>query len=342
MLGVMGTSESENAVVVGLLRGVDLAVREYNADDDSRYRIELKEFNTQPSPGEAGAGESEIVNTERLIGVVGPFAAAEVGALGPVFENSGMSYMVPVVTSTEVPAEAWRGFRRLVASDRQEGGVLAGHAARRVGGAIALVTEQSGAGTAFSEGAAEALGAAERPPSRTDTVAPETTPSTLAASLVEAAPEAVLYGGGGATGKALLDSLREAEFQGLVIASHQLRELNPDGLGESVSSASVVADPADPGVEGWAERFRDEFDLPPSPGAMEAYEGAFMFLDAIEEVGGNPRAVTGFLRLNTRFRGDSKTYEFDERGQVAGPPVWIYESTAGGWRLAGRSDRLAE
>lgn len=342
VLGVMGTSDSENAAVVGMLRGVELAVDEYNASGDSRFRIEIKEFNTQADPGEAGAGESEIANTERLIGVVGPFAPGEVSALGPVFENAGMSYVVPAVTATEVPAENWRGFRRLVASDRQEGGALADHAVRRVGGAIALVTEQSGVGAAFAEGATEALGAAERPAGRTDTVAPESTPSSLAAALVEAAPEAVLYGGGGATGKALLDSLREAEFQGLVIASHQLRELNPDGLAAGVLSASVVADPADAGVEALAGRFRDEFQAPPSPGAVEAYEGAFMILDAIEEVGGNPRVVTDFLRLNNRFRGDSKIYVFDERGQSVSPPVWIYESTAGGWRLAGRSDRLAQ
>lgn len=341
VLGVMGTSDSDQAPIVGMIRGVQLAVDQYNGNQDSRYEIELKEFNTKPAPGEAGAGESEIANTERLIGVVGPFAPDEVAALGPALESSGLPYMVPSVTATSVPEDGWRSFRRLVANDRQEGKAMAAVAADRVGGAIALVTEESGEGEPFQEGAKEALAALERPPSRTDTVEPGDPPISLSAALAKAAPEAVLYGGGGASGKALLDELRKAEFKGVVVASHQIRELNPTGLGGGVISDSAAADPADPGVARFAGRFEDEFDSPPPQFALEAYEGAVMLLEAVDEVQGDPREITGFLQLNRKFRGDSKAYEYDDRGEPANAPVWVYESTNGGWKLSGRSDRIA-
>ena len=67
-----------------------------------------------------------------------------------------------------------------------------------------------------------------------------------------------------------------------------------------------------------------------------------MLLEAVEEVQPNPRAVTEFLQLNTKFRGDSKNYEFDDSGEPVNAPVWVYESTNGGWKLCGRSDRLAQ
>lgn len=340
VLGVMGTSDSDQAPIVGMIRGVQLAVDQYNGNQDSRYEIELKEFNTRPAPGEAGAGESEIANTERLIGVVGPFAPDEVSALGPALESSGLPYMVPSVTATSVPEDGWRSFRRLVANDRQEGKTLAAVAADRVGGAIALVTEESGEGEPFQEGAKEALAALERPPIRTDTVEPGDPPINLSAALAKAAPEAVLYGGGGASGKALLDELRKAEFKGVVVASHQIRELNPTGLGGGVISDSAAADPADPGVARFAGRFEDEFDAPPPQFALEAYEGAVMLLEAVEEVQGDPREITGFLQLNRKFRGDSKAYEYNDRGEPVNAPVWVYESTNGGWKLSGRSDRI--
>jgi branched-chain amino acid transport system substrate-binding protein len=342
VLGVMGTSDSDQPAVVAMIRGVELAVAEYNGNPDFRYEIELEEFNTQPAPGEAGAGESEIANAERLIGVVGPFAAAEVSALGPALESSGLSYMVPSVTSTTVPGEGWRGFRRLVANDRQEGRNLAAVAADRVGGGIVLVTEDSAEGEPFAEGAKEALAALERAPGRVDTVEPGDPPVNLSAAIVKAAPEAVLYGGGGASGKALLDELRKAQFQGVLVASHQLRELNPDGLGGGVISGSAAADPADPGAVDFAGRFEDEFDSPAPPFALEAYEGAVMLLEAVEEVQEDPREITRFLQLNRRFRGDAKTYEYDERGELVNAPVWVYESTNGGWRLSGRSDRVID
>ena len=146
VLGVLGTSQSESPQIIGMIRGVEQAVTEYNDNPDSRYDIELKEFNTQPQPGEAGAGESEIANTERLIGVVGPFALPEIQSLAPALESSGLPYMVPSVTAAGIPAAGWRGFRRMIANDRQEGEALAAHAAERVSGAIALVTEDSADG----------------------------------------------------------------------------------------------------------------------------------------------------------------------------------------------------
>lgn len=341
VLGVMGTSDSENGTVVGMIRGVRQAVAEYNGNPDSRYEIELKEFNTQAAPGEAGAGESEVANTERLIGVIGPFFLPEVESMGPALESSGLPFIVPSVTSTAVPADGWRSFRRLVANHRREGAALAAYAADRVGGAIALVTEESAEGQPFAEGAKQTLDELQRAPVRADTVEPGDPPTNLSAALASAAPEAVLYGGGGASGKALLDGLRNAGYSGLVIASHQLRELNPAGLGGGVISDAVASDPAAPVAERFAGRYEDRFDAPATHFSLEAYEGALMLMEAIEEVQGNPRAITDFLQLNRRFRGDSKSYEFDDRGEPVNPPVWIYESTNSGWRLAGRSDLLA-
>ncbi len=65
------------------------------------------------------------------------------------------------------------------ANDRQEGKVLAAHAADRVSGAIALMTEDSPEGEPFAEGAKEALKPARRPASRTETVKPNDPPITL-------------------------------------------------------------------------------------------------------------------------------------------------------------------
>jgi ABC-type branched-subunit amino acid transport system substrate-binding protein len=87
--------------------------------------------------------------------------------------------------------------------------------------------------------------------------------------------------------------------------------------------------------------YREKFDAFPVPFALEAYEGAFMLLEAIEEVDAKPREVTSFLQQNPGFLGDSKSYEFDPAGELPEAPVWIYESTDGFWKLAGRSDRVA-
>lgn len=338
VLGVLGTSDSESASVAGMVAGVRLAVEEYNAHEDSRYSIQLREFSGETTPGEAGAGESEIVNTERLIGVVGPFGVEELRSLAPALDNVGLSYVVPSVTSAGLPEDGWRGYRRLVGDRRQQGRALAAYAAGRVEGSIAVVSEQSAPGENFGEGAKEALEVLERSASRSDTMESGSTPSTLAAALADSAPELVMYGGGGESGKALVEALRAAGYGGLVVASGEIRELNPSGLGTGVLAGSPGAAATDSGVLSFTSRYEAEFGSPPPMFALEAYEGALMVLEAAEEVQSNPRSITDFLRLNRMFRGDSKYYRFDERGEPVNPPVWVYESDEQGWALAGRAE----
>lgn len=340
-LGVVGAVDANNPGLSSMIRGVELAVEEYNQNLDSRYEIELKQLGTRAAPGEGGATSGDITRTERLIGVVGPFAQQDVADLGPAFEGAGVPFLVPSLTSTAVPLQGWRSFRRLNANDRQEGALLSEHAMRKVKGAIALVAEDSDPGNAFAAGAKERLDAGKRAPSRTETVEPKSALANLATSLVQGGPEAILFGGGGETAAALLEALRKAGFKGLFVASHQLRDMNPKGLGINVVSSSPSADLSDPGVRTFADDYRKKFDTAPAPYALESYEGAVMLLDAIEEVAGEPRDVTEFLRQNRKFRGDSKPYEYDDAGELPGAPAWIYESLTGNWKLLGRSDRLA-
>ncbi len=64
-----------------------------------------------------------------------------------------------------------------------------------------------------------------------------------------------------------------------------------------------------------------------------------MLLEAVEEVEPKPKVVGEFFRLNRSFLGDSKTYDYDQKGELRSPPLWIYESKGGGWQLQGRSKR---
>ena len=340
MLGIAAVSDDANPGLTAMIRGVELAVEQYNGNPDSRYEIELKELGIKPAPGEAGATEGDITKTERLIGVVGPFSEQEITEIGPNFEASRMSFVVPPITATSVPQGGWTTFRRLVANDRQEGEVLSRYAAGKVDGGIVIVAEDSDAGAAFAAGAKEWLDGNGRPPARTESVEAGDALGNLGTSLTQAAPGAILYGGGGQTGTALLEALRKAEFKGLFVASHQLREMHPGGLGAGVVSSSPAADPSDAASERFATSYRDEYGAVPGPYALEAYEGALMLLEAVEEVEARPRDVTEFFRRNTSFLGDSKRYDFDASGELPDAPLWIYESAEGSWRLAGRSDRV--
>jgi ABC-type branched-subunit amino acid transport system substrate-binding protein len=116
--------------------------------------------------------------------------------------------------------------------------------------------------------------------------------------------------------------------------------MHPGGLGGGVASSSPAADPTESNARGFAAAYREKFDEAPMPFALEAYEGALMLLEAVEEVEAKPRDITEFFQQNRSFLGDSKRYEFDPTGELPEAPVWVYESGEGSWRLAGRSDRV--
>jgi ABC-type branched-subunit amino acid transport system substrate-binding protein len=334
VLGIAQGGESQESQ----LRGVQVAVAEYNARSDSHFRAILKKADTKGSSDGAKQAADSLAKTDRLVGVVGPLNAGEGAAAASVLEGAGIPYLVPI-GDPAVPPPGGKFFRRLVPNPAQEAAALAREAARRVSGGIAIVRDSNDLGSAFETGAMQALEAIKRPPVKLDEIEPKQNLGGLAYSIIRAPPDAILYGGSGEQGKALVDALRQAGFRGLVVTSHQVMQINPQGLGGSgIISSSLLADPSDPSLSDFAKAYKDRFSSDPPPGALELYEGTFMLLDAIEEVGGKPAAVAEFLRQNRGFRGDSKEYRYDPSGELIKPPVWLYESTASSWRLSGRSD----
>lgn len=340
VLGVMATRDAGDPGVAGMVQAARLAVDRYNGNPDSRYEIELQEFATDAGPGEAGAGRGDIERTARLIGIVGPFNAAEVNELGPRFAEARMPFVLPSVNMDSAPPDGVRSFRRLIANDTQEGRVLGIHAARIAPGGLALVIENTDFGRAFAEGAQQALGEEGRTFARIESVAPGSGADVLSTALIESGVQAVVYGGEAGTGTTLVQALQSKEYPGRMVTSHQVRLGSPDGLGAGVIGASLCADPPAAVAPDFAEAFEDAQGVPPPPCALEAYEGAWMLLEAIEEVEANAAAVTEFLQSNRQFRGESKQYEFNEAGELPNAPVWIHESTESGWELSGRSDRV--
>jgi ABC-type branched-subunit amino acid transport system substrate-binding protein len=342
LLGSLAKLDGDAAQAVGMINGVEMAIREYNENPDSRYQIQLERRNTRGTPEGTDAASQDLARTERLVGVVGPFTDDEVEVAAPILERAGIPFLVPTVSTDSVPSSERGVFRRLVPSDRQEGQALAALIAGQVSGGIGIFRQEGDRGESFGAGAKQAIEALKRPVSRSEVIRSRQNFGALANSVIQAPPDAVLYGGAGDVGKALFDALRQAGYRGLFIASHELREVQRQGLGPGVIGSSLAADPSDSAVRAFASEYRRRFGTAPVPFALEAYEGAVMILEAVEEVEGNPSAVAQFLRLNRSFLGDSKMYEYDPSGsgELVNPPVWIYESVGGGWRLTGRSDRL--
>lgn len=320
----------------GPARGVALAIDEYNSHRDSTYQVRLRRLVSDGSSGSATQSATRLAATERLIGVVGALSSGETAEAAPVFEKASIPFLA-TSPDAEVAAGS-RTFRRLVAGARQEGEAMARYASRRVDAPAIVFHDGSTSGEAFTDGAKQALEAAKRPVQSSQRISAKTDLVGVLGSVPQDAPAFVLFGGEGNLGANFADVLRKGQFQGPVVASHQIMESRPTAAPEGVLAASVVAVAADPQLRSFARNFSAKFKAAPGPLAVESYEGAYMVLEAVEEVEPKPRDIVDFLQLSRSFLGDSKSYEYDEHGELRSPPVWVYQSKSGEWTFAGRSD----
>lgn len=318
----------------GIVRGIRVALGEYNSHRDSSYEAILRIEDTEGTPEGAAEAARRLTELELLIGVIGPFNADEVHAAARVLDDAGLQFLVPSVTSITVKGTDWHSFRRLVADDWKEGGGLAGIVAERTRkGPTALFHDGSADGFAFADGAASALAAMDVP----ILVVEATDASRLtsvADRLAKRAPAAVYFGGDAALAGPLAKVLDERGFRGRLAVSHHARTRAFFQAAQGVSgtlSACVCADPADPALREFVELHEDRFGSSPSVFAVEAYEGTLMLLESAEEVGTRPADIVSFLKGATEFRGDSKRYFYDPSGELTSTPVTLYELGGGRW-----------
>jgi ABC-type branched-subunit amino acid transport system substrate-binding protein len=342
VVGAIGAFSGEGSEAAnGIVRGIELAIDEYNADPDRTFRAELSQSDTQGNPQAVAEGAQKLAGTERLIGVVGPYRAEEVEAAGPIFEASRIPFVVPSVPQRL--SSRWRSFRRLVADEHQAGTALASDEIRRSqAGRLAIFHDGSPGGSAFAEGAREGAEGGKAAVMRFESIEPKANLEELASTVVQDPPDAVIHAGHPERSAALVAALRRAGFQGRFLISECVKEgggfLGAAGEpGEGTVAACVCADSRDRELMGFVSAHRTRFASPPAPFAAEAYEGAIMLLEAVEEVEPRPEAIVEFFLSARSFLGITKSYEFNDQGELISPPVWVYELRSGSWRLIGRS-----
>lgn len=343
LIGTLGVFSGEAAQQnIHVIRGVELAIKQYNADPQSSYDVKLHREDTKGSADGATEAASNLAAAELLIGVVGPLSFDEAELAGPLLDQSQTPFLMPSVTNSELSGHGWISFRRLVADDRREGEAVAGEILSRTK-KVALIHDGAGPGIAFVEGARAVLESAKasvrilelpQRPGKNDW-------KTASASVMQEPPEVVAFAGPADKAGTLITNLRAAGYKGQYYTSHASRDpAFGQAGGEATAGAfstCVCADPSDPRLNEFSVAFRAEFSERPPPFAAEAYEGALMLLEAVEEVEPKRQTLVEFFRSSPVFRGDTKRYEFEGSGELLRPTVSLYEWQEAKWHPRGRT-----
>lgn len=339
-----GFSGGEPKVADGIAKGVAVAVDEYNGTSDARYEARVRRVDTAGTEEGARSAAQRVTALELLIGAVGPFTLGEAVGSGPILDQAGIAFVLPSVTDVSLSQHGWRGSRRLVSDDRQEGRAVAEGAnamvARGTGAKIDLFSDGGPVANIFFQGASAVLG--ERKSLGVSGTLPQGDLKQFAAGAVNDAPRAVIYSGAAGRGASLINELRAQGFRGRFIGSHEMKQDEFARTAGAASEGALVSctcsDTRDPKLDRFRTAYSARFGKPPPEYAAEAYDGAMMLLESIQEVDPRSETVAALLRSARSFLGDTKLYVFDADGVLQTEAIWLDQMRDGRWVFLKRAE----
>src|SRR5829696_2206928 len=129
-IGVMGDLTGENSgIVIPLRNAAQLAFEEYNATNPTT-KIEMVEYDSQGVPEQATALAQQAINTDKIVGLVGPAFSGESRQVGPIFEEAKIPSVSASATRPGRGENGWKHCSRIVGNDLTQGGAVAGYMRR--------------------------------------------------------------------------------------------------------------------------------------------------------------------------------------------------------------------
>lgn len=339
--GVLSGDEKE----LGLAQrqGVELAVKEVNADGQQPFRLELHVADDEGDAAKSARIADRFVADERLVAVFGATTPEAAEATLAAYETAGL----PLISVSDgVPAHLNSVYLRARPDDAMQMRPVVTFLTERDRGSVALVDND----TAYSWQVTRAVGEALRAGGQK--VLPESLPAdaegtddyrTLVRRVLAARPGAVLYGGGWRGGARFARALDEAGYDGLRVgtqAMHDSRFLSEAGAtaqGWYITSTATDPQVAETASE-FASAFRNTHGRAPGPFAAEAYDAAGLLARCVRELGReriSRQDLVPTLR-KTEHKGVSKEYSFEEaNGMFTGDGVFFYCVEDGSFRYLG-------
>jgi len=351
-IGTMGAL-SGDAATIGqpIFAGIEYGVEQVNEEGNLPCQLELLEQDSQGDPSQAPPLAQTLAQTENLVAIVGPYFSGETDAVGDVFDEAGIPFFTPSATNPELSQNGWTGFFRLVGTDAQQGSEAADYLTRVAGfGKVAVMHDNSEYGKPLADTVAESLGGAAV---ANVPLNPEETDHSAAISKVkESGPEAIFFGG---YQPEFSELIKQGEAAGLDVVYVSGDGSKAPELAEDASAGGAIVfcpcdDPAvstNPEANQFAEEFESAQGEPAGTYAVEAYDGVQMVAHALAELGYGADTAIPEIREGLRnyyheneYEGLSKTFSFDETGEIGQVSIFAYQVEGDGFNQLGLVSEL--
>ena len=320
--------------------GARLAIDELNAKGvtigGANVKFELMSEDDQADPKTGTIVAQKLVDA-RVAGVIGHLNSGTTIPASRIYHDAGIPQISPSATNPKYTQQGYQGAFRVMANDVQQGKVLGGYAAAKLGAKkIAIIDDRTAYGQGLAdefEKAAKAAGAAIV--AREYTTDKATDFRSILTNVKAKQPDLLFFGGMDAQAGPLVAQMKTLAVKAKFLAGDGAQSPEFIKLAGAAADGVVASSPGVPlakmpGGKGFTERFNAKYGQIQIY-APYAYDAVMTLVDAMQKANSTqPAKYLPELARITR-EGVTGPIAFDERGDLKGGPITLYVVKRGKW-----------
>ena len=350
-IGLMGDLTGENSgIVIPLRNAAQLAFEEYNATNPTT-KIEMVEYDSQGVPEQATALVQQAINTDKIVGLVGPAFSGESRQVGPILEEGKIPSVTASATNPGLAENGWKYWHRIVGNDNSQGSAVADYMTRALGTKTAFVIHDN---QEYSKGVADVASktlTGSGVKIQSDVIDKDGSDYASTVNKVKAAaPDAIFYGGYYAQAGRLLKQLRDGGVEAQFLSGDgSLDSGLAKGAGGNNADGAVVSCPclidptgeAGPASKKLADAYKAKFNTDTAIYSGEGYDAATAFIEAIKAGKTDTESINEYFKT-IDIPGVTKQIKFAENGEPTSSDVYVYLFKGGTYSLLGNTKEASK
>nr|WP_052851751.1 branched-chain amino acid ABC transporter substrate-binding protein [Streptomyces avicenniae] len=326
--------------------GIQLAINEANDSGDYDFEIEYVPADDQGSETQATTAAQSAIDDQDVMAVVGPAFSGPANISAPLYGEAGLAAVSTSATNPTLTEQGFPTFLRAVPNDSAQGAGMAEFLAAEGVGSVVVVDDVSPYGEGLADVAEAGLSEAGVTVERQSIPADTVDYSNAARNIVESGAEALIYAGYYEALAPFATRLSEAGFEGIGVSGDgsnddELINLASDAVEGWYLTCPCTDATQEESTQAFAERYEEEFGIPPGTYSAESYDVTNMIIEQIAGLNGDvSRESVHEALAGAEYEGLTKTFSFDEQGEFTQQAIFMYQIEGGEIGYVGAIEEL--
>jgi branched-chain amino acid transport system substrate-binding protein len=308
---------------INAVNGAKLALDEYNKQN-ADCKVVLREFDSQGDPEKATPLASQIVNDQKILGLVGPMFSGETNATGEIFNEAKLVTVTPSATNPDLSKNGWDTFHRLLGTDEPQGAAAAKYIKETLAAKkVFVVDDASEYGKFLASKVEKDLGDLV---AGTDTIQQKQTDFGPTVTKVKASDaDALWFGGYYAEAGLLAKQLKAGGWKGTFLSGDGVLDKGFIESAGGAANGAILTCPCAPADASFTEKYKViSGGSEPGTYSTEGYDAMNIFLQAV--AGGKSTREDMLASVNAYdAKGITKQIKFQETGELTEVAIYAYK-----------------